>query len=104
MSPLHPFPELDCLHVAPSDTDSFTARMRFHQSWWRNARNLAPGPNPKYSCEYRPAGKYGRPAAGDGRHERALFHAQFVKHSPDGRYLHGDLYQPVTEPFNPRMT
>lgn len=38
--------EKDCRHVAPSD-DSFTARMRFHQSWFRrHVLQLPPGPNP----------------------------------------------------------
>ena len=38
--------EPDCRHVAPSD-DRFTARMRFHQSWYRShVLRLPPGPNP----------------------------------------------------------
>jgi hypothetical protein len=38
--------EATCLHVAPSD-DPFTARMRFHQSWYRrHVLNLPPGSNP----------------------------------------------------------
>lgn len=38
--------EPDCQHVAPND-DEFTARMRFHQSWYRKyILGLLPGPNP----------------------------------------------------------
>lgn len=38
--------ETDCRHIAPSD-DAFTARMRFHQSWYRrHVLGLPPGPNP----------------------------------------------------------
>jgi len=38
--------EAACHHVAPAD-DEFTARMRFHQSWYRHhVLRLAPGPNP----------------------------------------------------------
>lgn len=38
--------ERDCLHIAPSDAP-FTARMRFHQSWYRrHVLGLRPGPNP----------------------------------------------------------
>lgn len=40
------FPEDGCLHIAPSD-GPFTARMRFHQSWYRHTvLALPPGPNP----------------------------------------------------------
>ncbi len=38
--------ESDCLHCSPSD-DDFTARMRFHQSWYRHhVLQRQPGPNP----------------------------------------------------------
>lgn len=38
--------EFECKHIAPSD-DAFTARMRFHQSWYRrHVLGLQPGPNP----------------------------------------------------------
>lgn len=38
--------EADCRHTAARD-DAFTARMRFHQSWYRrHVLNLPPGPNP----------------------------------------------------------
>lgn len=38
--------EPGCKHIAPSD-DNFTARMRFHQSWYRrHVLGLPPGPNP----------------------------------------------------------
>lgn len=38
--------ETDCRHVARSD-DKFTARMRFHQSWYRRQiLHRSPGPNP----------------------------------------------------------
>jgi hypothetical protein len=38
--------ESKCKHVAKSD-DAFTARMRFHQSWYRrHVLGLQPGPNP----------------------------------------------------------
>jgi hypothetical protein len=38
--------ESDCRHVAPND-NQFTARMRFHQSWYRHyVLNLSPGENP----------------------------------------------------------
>lgn len=37
--------ESDCIHIAPSD-GPFTARMRFHQSWYRrHVLGLPPGPN-----------------------------------------------------------
>ena len=37
--------EPDCIHIAPSDRP-FTARMRFHQSWYRlHVLGLPPGPN-----------------------------------------------------------
>ena len=38
--------EFDCRHIAPND-DAFTARMRFHQSWYRKyVLGLPPGSNP----------------------------------------------------------
>ncbi len=38
--------ETDCKHIAPTD-DTFTGRMRFHQSWYRrHVLGLPPGPNP----------------------------------------------------------
>ena len=42
------FPEPGCKHFSASvDKDPFTARMRFHQSWYRRTvLNLDPGPNP----------------------------------------------------------
>jgi len=42
------FPEADCRHISPSvDKEPFTARMRFHQSWYRHhVLGLEPGPNP----------------------------------------------------------
>jgi len=37
----------ECKHIAPSD-NAFTARMRFHQSWYRrHVLGLQPGPNPR---------------------------------------------------------
>lgn len=39
-------PEGNCKHVSSGD-NKFTARMRFHQSWYRHAvLNCPPGPNP----------------------------------------------------------
>ena len=48
MTPDGDFPEPNCKHLSPSvDKDPFTARMRFHQSWYRRTvLNLDPGPNP----------------------------------------------------------
>jgi hypothetical protein len=43
------FPEPDCRHASPSvdGKDTFIARMRFHQSWYRHhVLGLEPGPNP----------------------------------------------------------
>ncbi|HEY3268747.1 MAG TPA: hypothetical protein VGM37_17660 [Armatimonadota bacterium] len=42
------FPEAGCEHFSPSaDKEPFTARMRFHQSWYRRrVLGLEPGPNP----------------------------------------------------------
>jgi hypothetical protein len=42
------FPETDCKHVVGSPmTESFTERMRFHQSWYRHhVLKRPPGPNP----------------------------------------------------------
>lgn len=42
------FPETDCRHNSPSvDKEPFTARMRFHQSWYRHhVLGLEPGPHP----------------------------------------------------------
>jgi hypothetical protein len=39
--------ESNCKHIAPSD-EQFTARMRFHQSWYRqHVLGLPPGPSPR---------------------------------------------------------
>ncbi|MCX6028189.1 MAG: hypothetical protein NT169_02660 [Chloroflexi bacterium] len=48
MTPDGNFPEPNCKHISASvDKDPFTARMRFHQSWYRRTvLNLDPGPNP----------------------------------------------------------
>lgn len=44
--------EADCRHVAPSD-NRFTARMRFHQSWYRrHILGLSPGPGPRGGTIY----------------------------------------------------
>ena len=43
------FPEHNCRHISPSeDADGFSARMRFHQSWYRYycLKDCRPGPNP----------------------------------------------------------